>query len=334
MTDVEISRELHIPRRTVSNFLTRLKNRHSCENLPRPGRPRITTKAQDKCIIAAAETNTYVPFASLTNIVNVPVSTSTIRQRLHEDLIGKWRAVKRTLLNKECAKKRLEWAMKYRHYTPEDWAKVVWSDESAMQEDSAGQQDWVFRHQTKEEKYAPQNVRGKARDGDVFQMVWGCFLGNKLGPIVSIEGSINSDKYTSLLREYLFPYLDALAADGIAGITFQQDNASPHVCTKSRAFFQATAAEHGFIVRDDWPPYSPDMNLIENLWAHVKLEIYWRYPDTVELHGSPQYIRQCITERVHEVWWEIGKEVLDALVDSMSEHIEELIETRGWYTRY
>ena len=53
---------------------------------------------------------------SLQNLINVPASTSTI-QRLDEDLIRKWRAVKRTLLNKERAKKRPEWAMKYQHYT-------------------------------------------------------------------------------------------------------------------------------------------------------------------------------------------------------------------------
>jgi hypothetical protein len=64
---------------------------------------------------------------------------------------------------------------------------------------------------------------------------------------------------------------------------------------------------------NDWPPYSPDMNLIENIWAHLKLELHRRYPDTATLRGSPQCIRQCITERVHEVWWSIGEELLDHL---------------------
>ena len=90
MTDTEIGQQLHIPRRTVSNFLTRLKTGKTSINLCRHGRPRITTEAQDKCIIAAAETNTRVLFASLQNIVNIPASTSTICRRLHEDLIRKW----------------------------------------------------------------------------------------------------------------------------------------------------------------------------------------------------------------------------------------------------
>jgi len=82
------------------SFLTRLETRQSSENVPRPGRPRITTKAQDKRIITAAETNTCVPFVSLQNIVNVP---ATIRRRLHKDLIWKWSAGKPALLWNESA---------------------------------------------------------------------------------------------------------------------------------------------------------------------------------------------------------------------------------------
>ena len=94
MTDSEIGRQLGIPQRTVSNILTCIETRKTPINLSQHGCLRITTKAQDKRIIAAAQTNTRIPFTSLQNIVNVPASTSTIRQRLHEDLIRKWRAVK------------------------------------------------------------------------------------------------------------------------------------------------------------------------------------------------------------------------------------------------
>ena len=333
MSDREIGHELHIPHQTVSSFLMRLKTQHSSENLPRPGHPRITTKAQDRQIIAASEANTHVPFAALQNIVNIPASTTTIRRRLHEDLIRKWRAVKRALLKKEHAEKRLKWAKAHQHWTREDWAKVAWSDECPIQKDLAHQQDWVFRHQNKEEKYAPKNIRGKSKEGDLSQMIWGCFVGNKLGTIVSIDSSIDSNIYIITLRDNLLPYLDALATDGITDITFQQDNAPVHTSKKTQAFFTTIASERKFVVMD-WPPRSPNMNLIENLWAHLKLELHRRYPDTATLRGSPQYIRQRITERAQEVWWSIGEEVLDRLIDSMPHRVQALIDARGWYTKY
>src|SRR5579859_4036200 len=105
-------------------------------------------------------------------------------------------------------------------------------------------------------------------------MIWGCFVSNKLGPIVSIEGSITTDTYITILHDNFFPYLDALANDGTIGITLQQDSTRPHTCKKAKAFFNSAMAEHGFTVMDDWPPYSPAMNLIENLCAHLKLKLH------------------------------------------------------------
>ena len=84
----------------------------------------------------------------------------------------------------------------------------------------------------------------------------------------------------------------------------------------------------------EWPPRSPDMNLIENLWAHLKLELHRQYPDTATLYGSPRYIRQVLSERLHEVWWSIREKVLDRLIKSMPYHVQALIDARGWYTAY
>ena len=84
----------------------------------------------------------------------------------------------------------------------------------------------------------------------------------------------------------------------------------------------------------EWPPNSPDMNLIEQLWAHLKYELYRRFPDTASLNGSAEYIKSTLRQRLHTVWWDIGVDLLNRLVNSMPKRVEALARGHGWYTEY
>eukprot|EP00744_Colponema_vietnamica_P033945 GILI01056666.1.p2 GENE.GILI01056666.1~~GILI01056666.1.p2 ORF type:complete len:104 (+),score=19.89 GILI01056666.1:75-386(+) len=44
----------------------------------------------------------------------------------------------------------------------------------------------------------------------------------------------------------------------------------------------AYLARKGQKVIEDWPPYSPDLNPIENLWSHLDQKIAERAPNTLE----------------------------------------------------
>jgi len=174
---------------------------------------------------------------------------------------------------------------------------------------------------------------GKKRDRELSQMIWGCFVGDKLGSIVFIDGKIKKEEYIDILRKNLLQFIDALTADGLRGIEFQQDNVRPHTAKMTRDWLKDAGREHGFIVMD-WPANSPDMNPIENLWAHLKLELHRRYPDTKYLSGSPAAIRGILKRRLSEVWWAIGEDVLNGLVESMPRRVHALLKAKGWYTKY
>jgi transposase len=91
-------------------------------------------------------------------------------------------------------------------------------------------------------------------------MFWAAFGFGCRTDLVVMEGDQNAKRggvtarvYTEVLREYLPTILEA---DSI----FMQDNAPIHKAFKVRDFL----INIGVDVMD-WPPYSPDLNPIENL---------------------------------------------------------------------
>ena len=49
----------------------------------------------------------------------------------------------------------------------------------------------------------------------------------------------------------------------------------------------------------DWPPYSPDLNPIENLWAIMKAEIYKLHPE-LEFVDDTEETLQALIEAAKE----------------------------------
>jgi transposase len=322
---------LGIPRRTVSNFLQRLATRENKENLPRSGRPRKTSKSDDRYLAYEAEADTEQKQKELRDITNIAVSIQTIRRRLREAGIRKWYAEKRALLNKRQAAERLEWAREHRHWARDDFDKVLWTDESLVKKDNDCRRKRVFRRQNTTEKYAPKNIQGKKKGGGPSQMVWGCFVGNRLGPLFMVENIIKKEVYIHLLAESLLPFIDLLHEEGIHEVIFQQVNASSHTAAITSKWLKTMAQQLGFTIMQ-FPVNSPDLNPIENVWAHLKTELYRRYPDTMYLKGPPNTIKQILQDRLNEIWWDIGEDLLDTLIDSMPGRVQTVIKARGWYT--
>ena len=103
-------------------------------------------------------------------------------------------------------------------------------------------------------------------------MIWACFVGDKLGPIVFFSSTVNQDAYIEGLRQYLDPFVEALAADGKVNLEFEQDNARPHMAKRTCEFLEALARKQGLTIMD-WPANSPDLSPIKNLWAHLQLKL-------------------------------------------------------------
>jgi hypothetical protein len=82
-----------------------------------------------------------------------------------------------------------------------------------------------------------------------------------------------------------------------------------------------------------WPPYSPDLNPIENLWALMKAEIYKLYPE-LEFADDIEETLQALIAAAKEAWHAIDQSVLYNLSVTMPNRVKAVIEADGWYTKY
>jgi hypothetical protein len=87
------------------------------------------------------------------------------------------------------------------------------------------------------------------------------------------------------------------------------------------------------VVLPDWPPYSPDLNPIENLRKLLKEHICQGYPELADLPKSQGSLDRLI-EAAQEVWGEFEDDLSENLVNSMSKRIKAVIDGNGWYTKY
>ena len=124
------------------------------------------------------------------------------------------------------------------------------------------------------------------------------------------DGYINATKYTQILEEHLLP---SIPDD--ARYRFQHDNAAPHTATHTSQWLM----EYGVNMLDDWPPYSPDLNPIERVWAWMA-----RYVNKMRPTNRAELVHAIL-----EAWDEIPQRVIQAFITGMPFKLPKIEEAGG-----
>ena len=74
----------------------------------------------------------------------------------------------------------------------------------------------------------------------------------------------------------------------------------------------------------DFPPYSPDMNPIENLWNELKRRVEARNATNIEE----------LKQHLHEEWYATSTDFLVRLVRSMPHRCIAVLDSKGHITDY
>jgi len=277
-----------------------------------PGR---TKKMTDRDIRRLALSSKKNPFFVARDVYNdtkgLPdVSISTVKRMLRsQGLFGRV-AAKKPLISEKNRRKRLAWCKSYLSLDAEMWRKIVFSDESKVELFSSRRR---FVRRRIGQRFEKQFVCRTVKGGGFSLMVWGCIKGDGSKMLYRCPRILNSDSYQNILSAALIPFLDG---DSI----FMHDGAPCHRSASTQKYID----KRHICAISDWPPQSPDINIIESLWSILKDKLVRREPKT----------KEDLWKILLEEWERIDREVIKKLYDSIPSRLKAIIKCKGLHTKY
>ena len=294
----EIAKKLKISYHAVNYTLQRAAQTGSNKHRKRSGRPRCTTVQEDKYLRVSSLRQRRLTGRQLAAALNsthqTTVSVSTVKRRLQDAGLHGRIAKKKPYLRLANKKKRLRWAKEHRHWTLEEWKKVLWTDESKFVVFGSNRRTFVRRRTN--EKMQEQCLIPSVKHGRCSVMVWGCFGGGKIGDLYRVEGTLRKESYHKILQRHAIP-----CGQHLIGTNFilRQDNDPKHTSKMCQRYLKNKQSARILTVME-WPAQSPDLNPIELLWEQLDRMVRRKTPSS----------QSILWEMLQEAWGEISSDYL------------------------
>jgi transposase len=306
-----------VPKSTVYQFLKNLdKTQHSQTETPL-GRPMKLTHRDHRYIKIVLGRTRRITLDQIMKETSLEVSKKTMRKCLHNLGFQSRIAVHKPLVSPKNIVARMKWCRERINCNENNWNNVIWSDESKFLYLNHSRKSRVWRRS--DEKYSPKCLVPTVKSNSTGVMVWGCFRGGQIGPLIMVEGIINADEYINILEQQVLPMLPDFLSDD--EVYFQDDNAPIH-----RANRVLSWKERNGIKSMPWPAQSPDLNPIEHLWDELERR--------VRKHSSKWTNIQDMKNSLLEEWNNIPTEVCQNLVSSMTNRVKAVLTSKGYPTKY
>ena len=211
---------------------------------------------------------------------------------------------------------RLTWCRRYLRFRIQDWANILCTDESRFHLESSDDRSRVYRRIG--EQYADACVIQRQSFGGGSVMVWGGITAHGRTPLVVVAGYLTGIRYRDeIVQPYDIPFIQAQANN----VTFQQENARPHVLRVVRDYLTQPNVD-----LLPCPAVSSEFSPIEHVWDEMerRLRHLPNRPVTLAEMG-PALIR---------IWNNIPQAFFNNLVRPMRRRCHACINANGGHTRY
>ena len=275
-------------------------------------------------------------YSEIAAMIGLQASEKTLRAAFAKEGYNRRIARKKPYLDATRRMKRLQFGLNTQSWSREMWRRVLWTDECYVW--LGGKRGTVYVTRRAGEEYLDDCLVPKFEQKNSL-MIWGGILGYNGKKVLVIWekedwGSIKAKTYIDhILIPIIWPFWywekeEIVRASGESSgsgrfgsdeIILMEDGAPAH-----RAHATAKRRAQLGIPKLTWPPYSPDLNPIENIWNLLKFRINARQP-------HPQSLND-VKQAIFEEWDRITVADIQKHVDSMPGRIQAVIKANGGYT--
>ena len=163
------------------------------------------------------------------------------------------------LLSETNRLKRIHWAQEH---IDKDWQHAMFTDEASI---------WVSRGRIRTKGDSVRHTTTVKHTQKI--NIWAVFSSIRTFPLCIFDENLTAVLFVKVLEEHLLEQAKVFHQDEWFIV---QDNDPKHTAKH----FKPCMAQFMDKNRIDWPSPTPDLNLIENLFAWIKLELIKRKPKT------------------------------------------------------
>ncbi|GFW30120.1 transposable element Tcb2 transposase [Trichonephila clavipes] len=272
------------------------------------GRVRSTTPAEDRYIVLSAKRDRRTTAQQVANqflaASGKQISRKTVARRLRGGGLYARRPVVCVPLTRQHRTAGLQWCREHHNWTEQDWACVLFSDESRFRLSSDCRRQLIWRESGT--AYRPENIQEKDRYPTCSIMVWaGIMINGRTRLYLVANGTMTCQRY---IDEVLLPHVRLFRGAVGDKFVFMDDNASCH-----RTLAVQDCLDSEGIQRLVWPARSPDLNPIQNVWDALGRQVAGRnYPPTN---------KNTLIHALTEEWDKLHQQLLDNVVQSYLEKV-------------
>ncbi|KFM72689.1 Transposable element Tcb1 transposase, partial [Stegodyphus mimosarum] len=236
---------------------------------------------------------------------------NTVYRRLGQIGLYARRPVRCVPLTATHCRLRLAWCREQALWTPQQWACVMFSDQSRFSLQSDSRRTFIWR--APGTRYHQENINERHRYGGAGELVWGGIILVSRTDLHIQIGTMTSQIYRDvILEQHVRLFRGAMGAQFV----FMDDNARPH-----RANIVSECLQSEDITHMDWPAFSLDLNPVQHVWDMLGRRVAALQPPPTCL---PELQRALLFE-----WCNIPQDLVDNLILSMPRRCTDCIASSG-----